>query len=267
MPNTATLQVDQRNRVYQEILHEIRQAGEVCGVLFLYAAQAPAHLEGRIKGILEAQSRLDYQIWNDPGTGTMALLFPGLALDAVHFQGLLLKQRLHEIFADLQPQMTLTSFPEQGGLSEAVLKRMAESARLSTSDEIHIFVEEEAESSRDQILIVDQDPTIREFLRIRMRMQGYDTYEADNGLSALELIEQLQPDLVLTELNLYGIDGLPYIHHIQKLDVEKTPKIVVLTEQRVEQTISQCFQSGVDDYITKPFSPVELDARIRRCFH
>ncbi|MNC66837.1 Phosphate regulon transcriptional regulatory protein PhoB [compost metagenome] len=96
-------------------------------------------------------------------------------------------------------------------------------------------------------------------------MQGYETIVADNGLTALELIGKWEPDLVLTELNLYGIDGLPYIHHIQQLNVSVVPKIVVLTEQRVEQTISLCFQNGVDDYITKPFSPVELDARIRRC--
>ena len=48
--------------------------------------------------------------------------------------------------------------------------------------------------------------------------------------------------------------------------MKEPPKIVVLTEKRVEQTISQCFQNGVDDYVTKPFSPVELDARIRRAF-
>ena len=58
------------------------------------------------------------------------------------------------------------------------------------------------------------------------------------------LDRKVTPDLVLTELNLYGIDGLPFIHHIQKLEMEQPPKIVVLTEQRVEQTISQCFSSG-----------------------
>ncbi|MNJ59567.1 DNA-binding response regulator MtrA [compost metagenome] len=114
---------------------------------------------------------------------------------------------------------------------------------------------------------MEGDATVREFLQIRLQMQGYETAVTDNGISALELIESWNPDLVLTELNLYGIDGLPYIHHIQQLNVKTVPKIVVLTEQRVEQTISLCFKSGIDDYITKPFSPVELDARIRRCIH
>ena len=58
-------------------------------------------------------------------------------------------------------------------------------------------------------------PTVREFLQLRLKMQGYETYEAVDGLAALELIEKVTPDLVLTELNLYGIDGLPFIHHIQ----------------------------------------------------
>ncbi|VTR50178.1 Uncharacterised protein [Actinobacillus pleuropneumoniae] len=50
-----------------------------------------------------------------------------------------------------------------------------------------------------------------------------------------------EPDLVLTELNLHGIDGLPFIHHIQQLDVKEPPKIVVLTEKRVEQTHQPMF--------------------------
>ncbi|PQP87761.1 PleD family two-component system response regulator, partial [Paenibacillus sp. AR247] len=145
--------------------------------------------------------------------------------------------------------------------------QMAESTKLSTSSDIHIFTKEEAAEEAGRILIVDNDATVREFLQIRLKMQGYETLAAHDGTSALELIEKWEPDLVLTELNLYGIDGLPFIHQIQQLPVDNTPKIVVLTEQRVEQTISQCFKHGVDDYVTKPFSPVELDARIHRCFH
>ncbi|MNH81302.1 Phosphate regulon transcriptional regulatory protein PhoB [compost metagenome] len=268
MPNSATLQRGIQENLYQHIEEWVRGTKhEVCGVIFLYTENGPANLDAQVRGILEAQPDLSFEVWSDDENNTLAVILPGRALDAVHFEGLLLKQRLQDIKADLDPRITLASFPEQGEATEVVMKQMAESARRSLSGDIHIFTREEAKAARSSILIVDNDPTIREFLQIRFQMQGYETYEANDGLTALNLIEKMKPDLVLTELNLYGIDGLPYIHHIQKLNENKSPKIVVLTEQKVEQTISQCFQSGVEDYITKPFSPVELDARIRRCFN
>ncbi|GIP20298.1 PleD family two-component system response regulator [Paenibacillus sp. J22TS3] len=267
MPNTATLQTGIQENLYQHIEDWVKAAKQkVCGVLFLYSANGPAHLEAQVRGILESQPDLSFEVWNNE-EGILAAIMPGLTLDAVHFEGLLLKQRLQETLPDLDPRITLASFPEQGEPTESVLKQMAESAKRSVTGDIHIFSKEEVKAARSRILIVDNDATIREFLQIRLQMQGYETYEAEDGLSALEMIEKLKPDMVLTELNLYGIDGLPYINHIQNMNVSKSPKIVVLTEQKVEQTISQCFQSGVEDYITKPFSPVELDARIRRCFN
>lgn len=269
MPNTAALQTEiQQSSLYSTIEQYVKESSqEANGVLFIYSANAPAYLEAQIRGILESQPGVSFDMWNGNEPGSYAVLLPGQQLDAVHFQGLLLKQRIQETNGELDLHMTLSSFPEQGDFNEQVIKQMEESAKLSPSGDIHIFTRQEFRSSQSRILIVEGDATVREFLQIRLQMQGYETAVTDNGISALELIESWKPDLVLTELNLYGIDGLPYIHHIQQLNVKSVPKIVVLTEQRVEQTISLCFQNGVDDYITKPFSPVELDARIRRCIH
>ncbi|GIP51935.1 MULTISPECIES: response regulator transcription factor [Paenibacillus] len=268
MPNTTLQSRQEQTSIYLEIEQSVKEtAQEVSGILFISCAGGPSYMETQVRGILESQPGLTYKIWNGEEPGSLFILLPGQTLDAVHFQGLLLKQRLQEIIADFDPRMTLASFPEQGELTQQVLIQMEDSVKDHASGEIHIFTREEVRASRSRILIVEGDATVREFLEIRLQMQGYETAVADNGLSALDLMESWKPDLVLTELNLYGIDGLPYIHHIQQLDVAQVPKIVVLTEQRVEQTISMCFQNGVDDYITKPFSPVELDARIRRCIH
>ncbi|WP_435925058.1 response regulator transcription factor [Paenibacillus sp. DYY-L-2] len=266
MPNT-TLQSERELTVsYPEIAQMVKEtAFDSNGVLFISCAGAPSYMETQVRGILESQPGLNYKMWSGKEPGSLFLLMPGQTLDAVHFQGLLLKQRLQEIIPDFDPRMTLASFSAHEELTEQVLNQMEDSVKNQISGEIHIFTSKEAHTTKSRILIVEGDATVREFLEIRLQMQGYETIVADNGLSALELIESWKPDLVLTELNLYGIDGLPYIHHIQQLQVPETPKIVVLTEQRVEQTISLCFQNGVDDYVTKPFSPVELDARIRRC--
>ncbi|WP_019639099.1 response regulator transcription factor [Paenibacillus fonticola] len=269
MPNTAALQTEiEQSNLYVTIIQKVKEsAHEANGVLFIYSVNAPSYLESQISGILESQPGVTFAMWSGHQPGSIAVLLPGQTLDTVHFQGLLLKQRIQEINGDLELHMALSSFPEQGELNEQLLKQMEESAKLSPAGDIHIFTKEEFQPSQTRILIVEGDATVREFLQIRLQMQGYETAVTDNGISALELIESWNPDLVLTELNLYGIDGLPYIHHIQQLNVKTVPKIVVLTEQRVEQTISLCFKSGIDDYITKPFSPVELDARIRRCIH
>lgn len=266
MSQTATMQREQGTDLYSILEQEVRKdPSGTCALLFLYCAGESPGLEGQVKGFFNPLSGLHGEVRKDPVTKTLAVILPGMTLDAAHYQALLLKQLLLEMNENYDPRITLAAMSDAP--SPQVLKQMAESARLSTSPDIHIFTEDETGADTNRILIVDNDATVREFLQIRLAMQGYETLEAVDGLEALELISKWEPDLVLTELNLYGIDGLPFIYHIQQLDVKSPPKIVVLTEKRVEQTISQCFQNGVDDYVTKPFSPVELDARIRRCLH
>lgn len=266
MSNLAALQSNtELSGLYASMEQSVKKnAREVNGILFIYSADGPAYVETQVRGVLESEPGLDFEVWSGDEPGSIAVLLPGQALDTVHFQGLRLKQQLQERIADFHPSMALASFSAQAEITPQILSQMEEAARLNYSNDIHIFTREDALVTKSRILIVEGDATVREFLQIRLGMQGYETITADNGISALELIESWKPDLVLTELNLYGVNGLPYIHQIQRLNVGETPKIVVLTEQRVEKTISLCFQNGVDDYITKPFSPVELDARIRR---
>ncbi|GAC42176.1 response regulator [Paenibacillus popilliae] len=117
-----------------------------------------------------------------------------------------------------------------------------------------------------KILIVDHDDSVREFLQIQFKLQGCEVHAATDAITALDMIRKEGYELIITELNLYGLSGLPFISQIQKMDLVKEPKIVILSEQRVGSTIEHCFQQGVSDYITKPFSPSDLVARIRSCF-
>ncbi|MBE9912641.1 response regulator [Paenibacillus donghaensis] len=270
MPESATLQREKGTDIYYSLGEHLKEKSrELCGVLFLHCGDcgSPSQLKDRIRDFLQHEPGLKPEVQQDSFTQAIAVLLPGLTLDATHYQALLLKQHLQDTMENVEPRITLTVFPGQVEPTPGVLRQMAESTRLDISSDIHIFTRGESIQTPGRILIVDHDDTVREFLNIRLQMQGFETLEAMDGTSALELIEKWEPDLVLTELNLYGIDGLPFIHQIRQLPIESTPKIVVLTERRVEKTISQCFQYGVDDYVTKPFSPVELDARIHRCFH
>jgi len=267
MSNAATLQREAAANVYRSMEQEVKGIGAgACGLMFIHCAgQSPP--EQPVRTYLERTNEYGFQLWQDGTTQTVGVLLPGLLLDEVHYEGLCIKHHLLETVPGARPQIAVASFKDKDRPSQAVIQQMAESARRVDSADIQIYTPDQMAERAERILIVDNDPTIREFLQLRLKMQGYETYEAVDGLAALEMIGKVEPDLVLTELNLYGIDGLPFIHHIQKLEVEHPPKIVVLTEQRVEETISQCFSSGVNDYMTKPFSPVELDARIRRCLH
>ncbi|GAB6929804.1 hypothetical protein JCM10914A_37870 [Paenibacillus sp. JCM 10914] len=268
MTQSATLQREQAVDFYSRLEEEVREHRSNTALLFLYCAGTAPGIDEQLE---EVQSYVDQlagdggRVTQDPNTGVLAVTLQGYSLDEAHYQALLLKLHLNAWAGKADPRITLAALTEPP--SPQSMKQMAEAARLSTSSDIHIFTQEDTGQGQNRILIVDQDATVREFLQIRLAMQGYETLEAVDGLEALELIPKWEPDLVLTELNLHGIDGLPFIHHIQQLEVKEPPKIVVLTEKRVEQTISQCFQNGVDDYVTKPFSPVELDARIRRCLH
>ncbi|MEC0306457.1 response regulator transcription factor [Paenibacillus lautus] len=268
MSQSATLQRVQAVDFYGRLEEEVRNHSHGTALLFLYCAGNSSDTEAgqtEVQSFVDQLSGVNGEVLLDTNTGVLAVTLPGYSLDAAHYQALLLKQHLQGRLEQADPRITLAALTEVP--SALTLKQMAEATKLSTSSDIHIFTQEEVDSGQNRILIVDQDATVREFLQIRLTMQGYETLEAVDGLEALDLIPKWEPDLVLTELNLHGIDGLPFIHHIQQLDMKEPPKIVVLTEKRVEQTISQCFQNGVDDYVTKPFSPVELDARIRRCLH
>ena len=267
MSQTVTLQRESSTDLYLNLGELVKQTADCCGIMFLYCAGDYPNLENEVRHMLQLDLESEFEVMRDSASQTIAILLPGLTLDAAHYQALRLRQHLMDQEPGMNPRITLGVFPGQFEPTAGTLKQMAETAKQGVTPEVHIFTKEEADQAAGRILIVDYDDTIREFLKLRLQMQGYETAEAQDGLEALDLIEQWEPDLVLTELNLYGVDGLPFIHQIRNLAIEQVPKIVVLTEKKVEKTISQCFQNGVDDYITKPFSPVELDARIRRCLH
>ncbi|WP_211745284.1 response regulator transcription factor [Paenibacillus sp. Marseille-Q4541] len=267
MANTVTLERQVKGSVYDILDEQLRgMANEHSGVVFVHCKDMEQQPEAELRDILTRTCESEYQVWQDAKTETLAVFLPFMSLNRTHYQALVLKQGLLQLLPGSDPRLTVASFPEMGKPSKHLLKNMAETAKLSNDADIKLYTQNETASLPGKILIVDQDESTREFLQIRLALQGYDIYEAVDGLSALEMAVKVEPDLILTELNLYGMSGVPFIHQMQNLNLTTPPKVIVLTDQRVEQTISQCFEKGVDDYVTKPFSPVELDARIRRCF-
>ena len=110
------------------------------------------------------------------------------------------------------------------------------------------------------ILVIEDDKTIQNFMKISLKTRGYSYILADNGLSGISLFYANHPDLILLDLGLPDIDGMEVLKQIRKQS--NTPVIVVSARGQEREKINALDQ-GADDYVTKPFSAEELLARIR----
>jgi two-component system KDP operon response regulator KdpE len=115
-------------------------------------------------------------------------------------------------------------------------------------------------SPKKTILIVDDEPRMVRFVKMNLDLEGYLTLEANNGMQALEKVRNHQPDLVLLDVEMPGMDGFETLHRIR--EVSDAP-VIMLTVRSDEDDRIKGLDLGADDYITKPFSPRELSSRIR----
>jgi two-component system response regulator ResD len=112
----------------------------------------------------------------------------------------------------------------------------------------------------ETILVVDDEPTIRDVVTQYLRREGFATLEAADGNAARELLEREWPSLVVLDLMLPGTDGLALCRWIR--DRSQLP-VIMLTARGEEADRIVGLELGADDYVTKPFSPRELVARVR----
>ena len=114
-----------------------------------------------------------------------------------------------------------------------------------------------------QILVVDDEPRIAEICRDYLKRAGFDVITATNGPDALALARTRQPDLIVLDLGLPGMDGLDVTRALRK---QSNVPIIMLTARVEENDKLVGLELGADDYLTKPFSPRELVARVRAVF-
>ena len=114
--------------------------------------------------------------------------------------------------------------------------------------------------SAGRILVVDDDPQIRRVMRVTLIGQGYEVDDAKNGEEALERVREQRFDLVLLDMNMPGLGGLETCKLLRE---HSEIAIIMLTVRDTEQDKVGALDAGADDYITKPFNPPELLARIR----
>lgn len=114
-----------------------------------------------------------------------------------------------------------------------------------------------------RILVVDDEEPIQELLRFNLEREGFSVLVAGDGGQALELCQKMQPDLVVLDIMLPGIDGWEVCRRIRSLAKLQDIPVVMLTARGEEMDKVRGLDLGADDYLTKPFSPKELVARIR----
>ncbi len=111
-----------------------------------------------------------------------------------------------------------------------------------------------------KILIVDDEVNIREVVKEYAKVSGFECMEASDGLKAIELVEENDFDCVILDIMMPELDGFSACKKIKKI---KNVPIIMLSARQEENDKLFCFEMGVDDYVTKPFSPKELVARIK----
>lgn len=111
-----------------------------------------------------------------------------------------------------------------------------------------------------KILIIEDDPSIGKLLRRALILEGYETDLSDDGYKGLDAFSKEEPDLVILDLMLPGIDGIEVCRRIR--ETSPLPILMLTARDMVEDRVLG-LDSGADDYVTKPFDPDELLARVR----
>ncbi len=113
---------------------------------------------------------------------------------------------------------------------------------------------------RGLILLIEDEPQMRRFLRVTLQSRGYDLIEASSGEEGIAQSATHKPDVILLDLGLPDLDGLEVLGRIREWS--QTP-VIILSAREQEQDKIRALDAGADDYLTKPFSAGELLARIR----
>ncbi len=122
-------------------------------------------------------------------------------------------------------------------------------------------MEKDVFDQRDMtILIVDDEPRIRDFVRMNLEIEHYIVIEADNGIEALDQLREHLPDLVVLDVMMPEMDGFETLKAMREVS---TVPVIMLTVRQDEQDRIRGLDLGADDYIAKPFNPRELLSRIR----
>lgn len=129
-----------------------------------------------------------------------------------------------------------------------------------TQTEIPNIITKQTEEIPWKVLVVDDEASIRRIVAFRLQQNGYQVLTAANGVEALETFNQTLPDLVIVDLMLPEMGGFELVEQIRK---KSYVPLIILSAANDEQSIVRGLELGADDFVKKPFSPLELEIRIK----
>ena len=113
------------------------------------------------------------------------------------------------------------------------------------------------------VLIVEDEPEIREMLNFSLTRAGFSVSEAETSEMALQRLDANLPDILVVDWMLPGMSGVELAKRLRRDELTRALPLLMLTARNEESDILKSFESGIDDYMSKPFSPKELVARIK----
>ncbi|KMW57252.1 Phosphate regulon transcriptional regulatory protein PhoB (SphR) [Candidatus Rhodobacter oscarellae] len=117
--------------------------------------------------------------------------------------------------------------------------------------------------AQPKVLLVEDEPAQREVLAYNLEAEGFDVARAENGDEALILVDEEAPDIILLDWMLPGVSGIEICRRLKSRRETRTVPIIMLSARSEEVDRVRGLETGADDYVVKPFSVVELMARVR----
>jgi DNA-binding response OmpR family regulator len=115
-----------------------------------------------------------------------------------------------------------------------------------------------------KIVLAEDEPQIARLVEFKLKKEGYQVVWKENGEEALKAIKADRPDLILLDVMMPVMDGYEVLRQIKEDENLRNIPVIMLTARAQERDVVKGIDSGVEDYITKPFHPAELVARIKR---
>jgi two-component system OmpR family response regulator len=247
------------------LTNAIHACKDSCGLILIACTLNTKQLKALKKNLTKAASTHAPRprFYYDGASRVLAILFEEEKLSQTHWMGLAVKTYLFDAFG-IEKCILVASFLEEDfpvtkDVEEAVRQLMTES---KTSTNLMVYKNfHKLDKKESVVLIIDDDESAADFLKIKLESQGYEVHQAYDGVQGLRSCEDISPDVVIMELNLPALDGFQVIRNIQEND-DLEPQIIVLSEQKLEKDVNACLDLGVSNYITKPYSPLELETTL-----
>ncbi len=115
-----------------------------------------------------------------------------------------------------------------------------------------------------RILVIEDEDHIWKIIQYKLKSENHEPVWASDGLKALQILEEMKPDLIISDIMVPYLDGLQILKEIKKKDELKDVPVIMLTSKSQEKDVICGLEMGAQDYITKPFSPAELILRVNK---